>query len=212
MRGTLVVAGVAALLGCAPRLKPLPGTPVPVTLPRTELAAGHRRIVFKWELTDADLIARGEGAARIASPDSARLDFFLGGGVGSGAAILIGDRLSLHEEANDMSRRLVPPAPLLWATLGRLAIGSIDKVNAVVNGATLQADVGDPIVWRVTFVRDTLIRLERVERERVLEWVERFGGGRSVRYKHETQRRALELTITSDNPVGAFDPAIWTFP
>lgn len=210
--GAVLVIAAAASLGCAPRLTPLPGTPTAVPLPATELPPGHRRIVFRWELTDADLIARGEGAARIASPDSARLDFFLGGGVGGGAAILIGDQVVLHEDATDMSRRLVPPAPLLWATLGRLAIGTLDKVTAATNGATLQADVGDPIVWRVTFRRDTLIRLERVDRDRVLEWVERSGDGRTVRYKHETQRRALELTITSNSSVGAFDPAIWSFP
>ena len=204
----IAIAGAA----CAPRLRPLPGTAVARELPRTDLPAGHRRIVFRWELTDADLIARGEGAARIAAPDSVRLDFFLGGGVGGGAAIMIGDRLVLHEDANDMSRRLVPPAPLLWASLGRLAIGVTGPVLAVTNGRTLLADVGDPVVWRVTFVDDTLTRLERVDGSRVLEWVERSGDGRSVRYKHETQRRSLALVVTSNTPVGAFDPAIWSFP
>jgi hypothetical protein len=203
---------VASVLACAPRLRPLPGASITPKLPASELPSGHRRLVFRWELIDADLIARGEGAARIASPDSARLDFFLGGGVGGGAAVLIGDRLVLQEGANDMSRRLVPPAPLLWASLGRLAIGSVGRILAVTNGASLQADIGDPIVWRVTFLRDTLIRLERVDHGRVLEWVERSVDGRSVRYKHETQRRALELTITSNSLVGAFDPAIWSFP
>jgi hypothetical protein len=118
----------------------------------------------------------------------------------------------LHEDANDVIRRLIPPAPLLWATLGRLAIGPLHKVTSVTNGSSIQADIGDPVVWRVTFLSDTLIRLERVDRDRVLEWVERSADGRSVRYKHETQRRALALTITSNTSVGAFDPAIWFFP
>lgn len=211
--GRAVVALVAAaVLGCAPRLRPLPGTTVSPVLPRAELPPGHRRIVFRWELTDADMIARGEGAARIASPDSARLDFFLGGGVGGGAAILIGDSLVLQEAAGDITRRLVPTPPLLWASLGRLAIGRVDEVIAAANGASLQADIGDPVVWRVTFIADTLSRLERVDRERVLEWVERSRDGRTVRYKHETQRRSLELVITSNSAIGAFDPAIWSLP
>ncbi len=209
LRGPLFLAILC--LGCAPRLRPLPGAPVTVELPRTELQPGHRRVVFRWELVDADLIARGEGAARIASPDSVRLDFFLGGGVGGGGAILVGDKLTLPEQANDMSRRLVPPAPLLWAALGRLAIGSLEKLTVAQSSTSLQADVGDPVVWRVTFVHDTLTRLERVDRDRVLEWVERSSDGRSVRYKHETQRRALELVLTSNTAVGAFDPAIWSF-
>ena len=97
-------------------------------------------------------------------------------------------------------------------SLGRLAIGRAEPLIAAVDGQMLQADVGDPIVWRVTFVADTLTRLERVDRGRVLEWVERSRDGRHVRYKHETQRRALELAITSNSTVGAFDPAIWSFP
>ncbi len=211
VRASLVLV-VGTIMACAPRLRPLPGTPVTVDLPATGLAAGHTRIVFRWELTDGDLVARGEGAARIASPDSARLDFFLGGGVGGGAAILIGDRLELPPNGNDMSERLVPPAPLLWATLGRLAVGRTDRFTAARAGEKLQADLGDPVVWRVTFVRDTLVRLERVERARVLEWVDRSSDGRSVRYRHETQRRALELTITSNSAVREFEPAIWSFP
>lgn len=199
------------VIACAPRLRPLPGAPVTVELPQAELPPGHRRIVFRWELVDVDLVARGEGAARIAPPDSVRLDFFLGGGVGGGAAILVGNQLMLHEQANDMSRRLVPPAPLLWAALGRLAIGSTEKLSVAQSATSLQADVGDPVVWRVTFVADVLTRLERVDRDRVLEWVERSSDGRSVRYKHETQRRALELVITSNTTVGTFDPAIWSF-
>lgn len=203
---------VAATLSCAPKLRPLPGPTVAPLLPRAELAPGLRRIVFRWELTDADMIARGEGAARVASPDSVRLDFFLGGGVGGGAAILLGDSLVLQEGSTDMIRRLVPTPPLLWASLGRLAIGRAEPLIAAVDGQMLQADIGDPIVWRVTFVADTLTRLERVDRGRVLEWVERSRDGRTVRYKHETQRRALELAITSNSTVGAFDPAIWSFP
>ena len=35
---------------------------------------GHWKIVFTWILDDRELSAHGEGAARVASPDSARLD------------------------------------------------------------------------------------------------------------------------------------------
>ena len=211
-RRALVALLVATTVGCAPRLRPLPGSTVAPLLPKAELPTGHRRIVFRWELTDADIIARGEGAARVAAPDSVRLDFFLGGGVGGGAAVLIGDDLVMQDAANDITRRLVPTPPLLWASLGRLAIGRVDTMIAAANGESLQADVGAPVVWRVTFIADTLSRLERVERGRVLEWVERSRDGRTVRYKHETQRRSLELVITSNSAVGAFDPAIWSLP
>ena len=94
-------------------------------LPRTVIPSGHRKIVFNWELDDREMSGRGEGAARIASPDSARLDFFLGG-VGSlgGAAVLIGDSLRTPG-GGDMIRRLVPPPTLLWAALGRVALPNL---------------------------------------------------------------------------------------
>lgn len=172
------------------------------------LPQGHRRVVFRWEFQDPDLSARGEGAARIAPPDSARLDFFLGGGVGSGAAVLIGDRMHLPDRADDISRRLVPPPPLLWAALGRLAVPALEDTAARVDADTLRADIGSPVAWRITFVRDTLRKAERVDGGRVLEWVERSGDGR-VRYRHEAGRRQLDLTITRTDEVSAFDPAIW---
>ena len=78
------LAGAAA--GCVPKLTPLSGSEVPASrLPNTQLPPGHRRIIFKWDLQDGEMNARGDGAARIAAPDSARLDFFLGGGFGQGA-------------------------------------------------------------------------------------------------------------------------------
>jgi hypothetical protein len=202
---------VLASTSCAPRLRPLPGVVVPASLPHTALPPERRRIVFRWELEDPDLVARGDGAARIAPPDSVRLDFFLAGGLGSGAAILIDADLRLPSRADDMGRRLVPPPPLLWGVLGRLAIPPLRDTVARVDSDTLRADIGLPVAWRVTFVRDTLRKVERVDGGRVVEWVERFADGR-VRYRHEVSRRRLDLFITRSDEVSAFDPAIWDLP
>jgi hypothetical protein len=207
------IAGAALLLtvaclSCAPRLRPLPGAATPAAFPRTELPRGHQRAIFEWSLQDPDISARGEGAARSAWPDSVRLDFFLAGGLGSGAAILIGSELRLPPSAQDFARRLIPPGPLLWAAFGRLVVPASPDTTARVDGDTLRADIGVPVVWRVTFVRDTLRRLERVEGGRVQEWVER---GSRVRYRNEVNRRQLDLTVTRVDPTGAFDPFIWVF-
>jgi hypothetical protein len=175
------------------------------------LPPGHRRIVFRWELEDQDLVARGDGAARIAAPDSGRLDFFLAGGGPSGAAVLIDDTLRLPSRADDLGRKLIPPAPLLWAALGRLAIPASRDTVARVDSTTLRADIGTPVAWRVTFVRDTLRRLERVDGGRVIEWVERLSP-EHVRYRHETSHRQLDLFITRSEEVSGFDPLIWELP
>src|SRR5438105_13344229 len=100
---------LATAAACAPRLKPLPGVPAPAAaLPSAKLPDQHRRIVFLWQLDDPDLTARGEGAARVAPPDSARLDFFLAGGAASGAAVLTGDQLKLPSRP----REAAPAAPV----------------------------------------------------------------------------------------------------
>ena len=208
-----LTATIALLLlaSCAGRLKPLSGERAPTTLPSSELPSAHRQVVFRWELDDADLSSRGEGAARIAPPDSARLDFFLGGGLGSGAAVLVGDELRLPSQSEDLARRLVPPPPLLWAALGRVALPALADTVASVDADTLRADIGKPVAWRLTFVRDTLRRVERVENGRVVEWVDRLADGR-IRYRNQSSRRQLDLIITRSFDVSAFDSAIWVLP
>jgi hypothetical protein len=209
--GLFAAGSLGLAFGCAPRVRPLPGAPAPAVLPTGQLPPGRRLIVFRWELEDVDLSSRGEGAARVASPDSARLDFFLAGGIGSGAAVLIGNELRLPPRGDDLARRLVPPPPLLWGALGRLAVPALRDTVARVDGDTLRADIGNPVAWRLTFVRDTLRRVERVENDRVTEWVDRMTDGR-VRYRHATSRRQLDLIISRSEHASGFDPAIWVLP
>jgi hypothetical protein len=190
---------------CTPRLRPLAGAPAPASMPRTDLSPGHRQIDFDWELQDRDMTGRGEGVARIAGPDSARLDLFLAGGFGSGAALLIAD--SLRVPGGTMARRIIPPAPLLWATLGRVALPALRDTTARVDGELLRVDIGAPPSWRLTFRRDSLVRLERVRDGRIVEWVERSGV--TVRYRSEEARRVLLLTIKRVQEVSPFDAAIW---
>ena len=205
----LVIVGVVlAQTACAPpTLRPLGGAaPAEIRLPAGDIGPGYRSVVFRWELTDRDLLVRGEGVSRIAPPDSARLDFFLAGGIGGGRAALIGDELRTAAGA-DMIDRLVPPAPLLWATLGRLAVPPAADTAATVDGGLLRADIGRPVAWRVTFRGDSLVRLERVAAGRVVEWVDRKGG--TVRYRHESSRRELVMTVTRTQPSTGFDASIW---
>jgi hypothetical protein len=203
-----VVALLALAAACAPpRVAPLVGVPVPVQrLPVGALEQGRRKLVFRWELHDGDVNARGDGVARIASPDSVRLDFFLGGGSGGGAAVLIGD--SLQVPGPDVARRLVPPRALLWAALGRLDLPADRDTVVRVDGGVLRADIGAPVRWRATFRGDTLTRLDHVEGGRLQEWVERAPDG-AVLYRNEAARRTLSLVIQRSDAVPPFDPSIW---
>ena len=175
-------------------------------LPKGTLPDGSRKVVFRWELRDGELNARGDGVARIAAPDSVRLDFFLGGGIGGGSAVLVGD--SLQVPGPDAARKLVPPRALLWAALGRLDIPAEADTVVRVDAGVLRADIGAPVRWRATFRGDTLTRLERVEGGRLQEWVER-AADQSVHYRNEAARRTLSLVIQRSDAVPSFDPSIW---
>lgn len=208
-------AGVAApalllaalLAGCAPRLRPLGGDALHARLPQPSIPLGHRQVGFDWILNDQELSGRGEGVARIAGPDSVRLDFFLAGGFGAGAAIMIGDSLQLPGQ--DFVRRLLPPPAMLWAALGRSTIPALADTAIRADGPLLRADLGRPVEWRVTFRGDSLTRLERVEGGRVSAYVAR--DSTELRYRDERGRRTLTLRVTSLAEVPPFDASIWRF-
>ena len=205
---TLAVIAIGAVASCRPpRVAPLQGEVVPIKrLPVGVLPGGRRQLVFKWELTDGAMLTRGDGVARVASPDSVRLDFFLGGGMGSGVAILIGD--SLQVPGPESVRGLIPPRPLLWAALGRFDVPAARDTTVRVDAGVLRADIGAPAHWRASFAGDTLVRLERVDGGRLQEWVARTAD-QVIRYRNESTRRTLSLVINRSDAVASFDPSIW---
>src|SRR3954468_10121605 len=191
--------------GCAQALKPLAGVPAPNrALPPLAIPAGHRQIVFKWDFQEGDIAARGDGSVRTASPDSARLDFFLGGGLGAGAAVLIGD--SLRSPHADLAKRYIPPTPMMWAALGRLAIPALADTVVHVDGDVLRADVGRPVEWRVAIRGDTILSLEHVSGDKIVEKIVRGPGG-VVTYEKPGSRRRLQLTVLREQ-TGSFDASI----
>jgi hypothetical protein len=196
-----------ALAACAPKAPPLSGTIAPARLPDTELPPGHRLIVFRWDYADNDFRARGDGAARVAPPDSVRLDLFLGGSVGGGGrAILVGDTLSTPD--GGQIRNYLPPVPLLWGALGRLHVPAHPDTVARIDGDTLRVEIGRDPAWRATFIARQLRRLEVVDGGRIPQWVTRDSAGH-IHYEHARARRRLDLTIVRVDTVAAFDPAIW---
>jgi hypothetical protein len=136
------------------------------------------------------------------------VDLFLGGGFGAAAAaILVGDSLIVPPGARGLD--LIPPAPLLWAALGRLALPAISDTVIRVSGDTLRASLGAPVQWRITAVGGQLTRVERVAGDRIVEWVDR-NPGRRLRYEL-SGRRSLVLDIETQHPVAPFDASVWRF-
>ena len=202
-----VPAVAVVALACAQRARPLAGVPTTVRLPSAQLAAGHQRVTFRWEYTDADVGFSGEGVARVAAPDSARLDFFLSNGLGGGHAVLLGDSLAIPRGAGEI-RRLLPPSPLLWAALGRLALPPAADTVVRRDGRLLRADVGRAPRWRIVFDSTRLVELTRIDGERVAERVTRGAGGR-VDYQNLGEQRRLTLSNFAAVPAAGFDAAIW---
>lgn len=204
----IIVAAVwcALLSGCIPKAPALQGAVAPNRLPAAQLPPVHQRVIFDWRVSDGLFSTSGEGAVRIAPPDSARLDLFLSGGFGSAHAILIGD--TLYSPGGERVRQMLPPPAMLWAGIGRLAVPPAADTTTRANGDTLRADIGRDPVWRVTFVQDRIARLERIEGGRVVEWIDRAANG-NVDYEHEQGRRSLRMRITRADEVSEFDASIW---
>lgn len=205
------LAAVAALLALAacvrpPQAPPLSGAVAPRRLPATELPPVHRKLVFTWEYTENGAGYRGEGAARVAPPDSVRLDLFAPNGMGSTHSWLLGDTLIAPQAGR--VKNILPPVSLLWASLGRLRVAAVPDTAARVDGDTLRVDIGTDPRWRATFVDDDLRRLDRITGGRIREWVRRDPGGRVV-YENEGTRRRLLLTVTRVDTVPGFDETIW---
>lgn len=208
LSAALLASMAPAVAGCVPRAHALPGVATRVALPPIEIPAGHTRWVFDWKYEDRDIHASGDGAVRAAYPDSARLDLFVGGGMGGATAILVGDEL--RAPGPDALRRMIPPPPLLWAALGRLAVPPAADTTARLDGDTLRFDIGRGTVWRVTVAAGSLRRLERIDDGRIVQSVVR-ADDRHVRYFDAASRRSLELVITSVDSNADFDASIWSF-
>lgn len=216
MLPTLVVA-------CAPAARPLVGSPTRAVLPPTAMASGSQLLRFTWTYKDETFEATGDGAVRAQSPDRARLDFFLKNGMAGGYAILVGDSLTVP--GIDLVKRLLPPVPLLWSSLGRLALPATQDTTARIDGDTLRADLGvlrgrdasgaDGRAWRLAFAGTALARVERIEDGKVIEWMSRRradNGQWQLQYVHERGKRRLAIAVTDTTTVEGFDDAIWRRP
>ncbi|HMG71079.1 MAG TPA: hypothetical protein VK544_08170, partial [Gemmatimonadaceae bacterium] len=128
------------------------------------------------------------------------------GGLGAGAAVLIGD--SLRSPHAELTRRYIPPSPMMWAALGRLAIPALPDTVVRVDGDLLRADVGNPVQWRVGIRGDTLVELQHISDGKITESLTRGVNG-VLTYERPGARRRLQPTFLRDQ-LGSFDASIWS--
>ena len=189
------------------------------TLPRTTHA-----IRFRWRYQDEQVKYAGRGSARIAPPDSMRFDYAGPLGLGSGAAVMIGDSV-LWADPEKNFRSLVPAIPMLWAALGMVRPPAAD---AGVLGAVLVDSTGNRrrVVWRFAQVQDTIdyVATDSAGRITVLEaeWRRRDKRIARSRSSLDTLERPasarvdfppggarFELTVVAIDTAQVFAPALW---
>jgi hypothetical protein len=201
----IAITVLLAACATAPRAGPLTGVPVAAGIPDTRLRHGYRRLVFDWEYRERVFSARGQGVARIAPPDSVRIDLFLANFADAGFVILIAD--SLVAVAQDEARRSLPPPPLLWAALGVVRVTASDTI-ARQDGDTLRVEIGREPAWRMAYLASALGRMERIAGGRIEQTVQRRDSTRVV-YRQPAAGRTLVLTIRQFISETGFDAAIW---
>jgi hypothetical protein len=176
--------------------------------------ADTAQIFFNWVLSEQGRLGRGKGVARVQSPNRARLDLYLDDLTTAARAVLVDDQVSANENLPEGS---VPPAELLWATLG---------VFRPAPGSTLEGarPVGDETELRYTSAGGRELRfrvrgqqLQRVElreggsvvHQVVLEPGQGTKYPREATYQNRAQFRELKFTTTSIEDADAFPVDIW---
>ena len=231
LRALSYIGAVVGAAACVPRPEPLIPAPLPAvdrdsaaawagaTLPRRPTA-----IRFRWKYRDDRLSAAGRGQARIAPPDSLRLDYVATLGVKSGAGVVIGDSVLWADPDKDF-RSLVPAIPMLWAALGFVPLPA---TSAACFGELQHGGDDATRLLRVAQASDTLeyllarpahgaaaeLRAQWRQGGRVIatSWT-RFalpsGQPASARIDFPEGPARFELTVVAVDTVAEIPPALW---
>jgi hypothetical protein len=112
-------------------------------------AAGIR---FKWRYEDRKLNAAGRATARVAPPDSVRLDYAATLGLSSGAGVVVGDSVIWADPDQDF-RSFIRGVPVFWAMMG---VARPAPAGAVVTAGTIGSSGHPRYAWRFATGADTL--------------------------------------------------------
>jgi hypothetical protein len=224
--------GAGALLAACPA--PAPLIPAPLAPASRDSAVAWARatlppqptvIRFRWRYADGRVRYGGRGSARIAPPDSMRFDFVGPLGLGSGAAVVIGDRVAWSDPERSF-RSLVPAIPMLWASLGMVQppgdSAAVFRGEGQASGSAA-APRAARALWRFADEGDTLDYVATNGLERMLEAEWRRGTvvarsrtvldaqarpmGARVDFPEASAR--FELTVVGVDTAAVIPPALW---
>lgn len=218
------IAAGALLAGCPTTVAPLVGVPLAAgdaqaarawatsTVPRRGTA-----FRFKFGYQDEGRSWGGHGTARVAPADSLRFDYTGPLGLGSGAAVVVGDSVMWADPAENF-RSLVPAVAILWTALG---IVRPPGAEAMVE----RAESPPRSIWRFVQNGDTLDYVLSAEgAKRILESEWRKNGKVQARCRTELNTSGqpatahvtfpevparLDFTVVAVDTTAVFAPAIW---
>lgn len=147
-------------------------------------APSRREIVrFNWRADDGTIQFSGQGAARIAPPDSMRVDMAASLGIGRATIIMTGQRV--EAQPAQVVDRILPDRFALWAMLGHLR-------SPAGAAAIERLDDAERIVWRVTDERGRITLFET--RAGVLVGATREEQGRTTSQLQLTRAASADVT------------------
>lgn len=219
-----------AVSACGPNLGPTLSTVVPVDMAPADASrvegwvaatepTTNRAQRFKWVMRQPDENVGGSGSARIAPPDSLRLDMAGPLGAKRTAGMVIGDE-EQWVSREDVLDKIIPSYPLLWAMLGvarRPPAGAL--LRAAERGDSLSweyAAAADTVEYvRVTGPAPSLTALVRQE-GRIIGRVETMLGANGLpvasRLFLPNGPSRLDITFTEVSTPATFKPDIWAPP
>jgi hypothetical protein len=218
------IAACIVLAACHGR--PAPLVPEPLgSLPGDSVLAWSRgsgparptALRFRWRYRDDRRSGGGRGTARVAPPDSLRVDWAAVLGLSSGAAVVLGDSLQWADPKENFPSSVVPAVQLVWIALG---VVRPPRASAAVSGSRDSTRA----LWRYVEDRDTLDFRQGLVTPRTLEAEWRRAGrvmarGRtllgpgglpqSVRIDVPERSARFELTFVAVDSAAIFAPALW---
>jgi hypothetical protein len=196
-------------------LAPVPADSVSAWVGRTGPAAPVA-LRFHWRYRDNRRSGGGRGMARVAPPDSLRIDWAAVLGLKSGAAVVLDDSLSWADPKEDFPSSVPAAVQLVWTALG---VMRPPRADAVVFGERDSARV----LWRYVEQDDTLDFRLTVAPPRTLEaeWRRAHVMARSravlgpdglptsVRIDVPERPARFEVTYVGVDSAATFTPALW---
>lgn len=172
---------------------------------------------FRWRYRDERVAGGGRVTARVAPPDSVRVDWATTLNVRTGAAVVIGDSLMWADPPKDFPESSPPAVVLIWTALG--VIRPPDSAMTVYGGRD-----STQTVWRYVEGRDTIdFRLSAAEpRQLESEWrrdrrvmahgrtvLGSAGWPQSVRIDVPERPARFELSFVAVDTTATIPPALW---